>query len=376
MKAICVKDKRKKFFVQNISGNPAIVLIFPITRDGPGSLTKWESAISFINESRIDTFIVIDKTSKGTATQYFMENFNLEDKNLFVLPRSIKESHYETLGQITLDNNFWIMQLHDDDDWSGHIKLPEVVDLQASYFSKFFMVGKSNEIIEKFGFTTPGRVNFTLVPSRIWNQFANFIENQNYHVAGSLDSTLNQMVQLSCKLVPIPDFSYYYDNHNWETRKSSKSSLTKLAANDGWGDWVSIDIALFGRLLDNLSSLYYVKDFVTQLDIKEAHKSLMEHFNPRLRRRVLLKFEILLLRSELILSNTLGLGIDRIDWAGLAEQRLNRALFIRNSWAVKNLDQVIKLVESLEATNHFSILQYRFRFWKDTLAALEVLLRD
>ena len=303
MKTIYVKGKDEKFFVQNISGNPAIVLIFPITRDGPGSLSKWESAMSFFNKSKIDTFIVIDKTNKGAATEYFIENFTYEDKNLYVLPRSINESHYETLGQITLDDNFWIMQLHDDDSWNGFITLPEVINLEASYFSNFFIVGKSKEIVEELGFTTPGRVNFTLVPSQTLNLFSKFIEDQNYHVAGSLDSTLNQMVQMSCKLLPISDFSYYYDNHNWETRKSSKRSLTKLAANDGWNNWVSIDIALFGRLLDNLASLYYVKDLVTQLKIKIVYRALMGQFKPRLRRRILLNFEIFVLRSESIFSN-------------------------------------------------------------------------
>ena len=132
MKTICVKSGNN-LFVENSSGNPSIILIFPITRDGQGSISKWESAINFVNKSTIDSFIIIDKTSQGTATQYFMNNFNADAKNLYVLPRSINESHYETLGSVELDNNLWIMQLHDDDSWDGFVALPKLIDETAAY---------------------------------------------------------------------------------------------------------------------------------------------------------------------------------------------------------------------------------------------------
>ena len=237
LKTIHKKTEGENFLLENTSKEPAIVLIFPITRDEESSLAKWESAISLVNDSKIDSFVVIDKTRKGTATKYFMENFNLEDKDLFILPRKIEESHYESLGAIEVGDNFWVMQLHDDDDWSGSVALPEVINPNAAYYSKFFIKNHLKKNSEEIDFLTPGRINFILVPSHIWNQFALFIQNQNYHVAGSLDATLNQMVQLCCEFLPIPNFSYYYNNHNWESRKSSKNSLNKLAKYDGWEAW-------------------------------------------------------------------------------------------------------------------------------------------
>ena len=355
MKTICVKSDNN-LVVQNISGNPSIILIFPITRDGQGSISKWESAISFVNRSTIDSFIVIDKTSQGTASQYFMSNFNVETKNLYVLPRSINESHYETLGCIELDSNLWIMQLHDDDTWDGFVALPKLIDKAAAYYSDFFMVNESDKITQHLGFSTPGRINFTLLPSHVWNMFAKFIQNQNYHVAGSLDSTLNQMVQMCCDLLPIPNFSYYYDNHNWDSKKSSKESLSKLVRNDGWGIWASVDMALFSRLLDNLSSLWYVKDFVTVHDIREMYTILINQIKPRLRRRLLIRFEILRLSMSIISPKSVIKKVDGISWLEIIKSKRASMVFIRNSWSARNFKNLIELIGFLENSGEFPIL--------------------
>lgn len=359
--------------MQNDSGAPTIVLIFPVTRDNQSSLAKWKSAIDFVNISKINSFIVIDKTAKGVATKYFMENFNLKEKDLYILPRSIEESHYESLGGIEVDNNSWVMQLHDDDKWTGSVALPEITNPKAYYFSKFFMTNRSGDFSEQFNFLTPGRINFTLVPSHIWNQFSLFIQHQNFHVAGSLDSTLNQMVRLSCEPISIPDFSYYYDNHNWETRKSSNRSLKKLAINDGWESWASIDIALFSRLLDNLASLIYIQEFAKLAEINAEFTKLMKGFKPRFRRRVFLRLRILGLQISSIFTKLLSQNSDLSAKAMQISSKLKLYLFICDSWSVKNMNDVIQLIEVLERTENFDVLRPRFNSWKNGFLRLNIL---
>lgn len=373
MKSIYAKNLNDKFFVKNSSGKPEIVLIFPITRDGQESKTKWQAAIDFVHDSNIENFIVIDKTSQGSATKFFMEKFNLEEKKLYVLPRSIKESHYESLGGIEVDNNCWVMQLHDDDDWEGSVALPDNVKPSASYYSRFFMSQKPGRFFEQFDFTTPGRINFILVPSQIWNKFSLFIEDQNYHVAGSLDATLNQMVQLSTELLPIRNFSYYYDNHNWANRKSSQVSLNKLASSDGWGEWASIDIALFGRLLDNLTSLMYIQEFASQTEIKEKYLQLMKEFKSRIRHRISYKLKIFGLQIYSVLVKLLNMGADTKSLSDRNKSTIALATFIRKSWKVKRLDDVVELIEMLENMGNLHELKPRFRTWKKNISELEYL---
>ena len=342
----------------------------PITRSEVWSKTKWEAAVNFVANSEIETLIVVDKTKDASATEYFMESFNLPNRNLFILPRSISESHYESLGSIQLDENIWIMQLHDDDDWQGHVRLPEKIDPSAAYYSRFYIKNRTKEFMEENDFTYPARVNFVLTPAHIWNKFALIIQNQKYHVAGSMDSTLNLMVQLTCNLIPIPDCAYFYDNHNWASRIASRRSLLALTEKDGWSTWASIDIALLSRHLDNLSCLSYVAEFAEAEAINAAFESLMQRFKPRLRRETIIRLEILILKAMVNVRITSFLKDNAMTLNENLALKLSRASFIRNSWSIKQLTDVIELVRQLEKIENLTKLQNRFHFWHVALLNL------
>lgn len=370
MKKIMSKREFSTVFLSNASGQPKIVLIMPITRSEVWSKTKWEAAVNFVANSEIETLIVVDKTKDASATEYFMESFNLPNRNLFILPRSISESHYESLGSIQLDENIWIMQLHDDDDWQGHVRLPKKIDSSAAYYSRFYIKNRTKEFMEENDFTYPARVNFVLTPAHIWNKFALIIQDQKYHVAGSMDSTLNLMVQLTCNLIPIPDFAYFYDNHNWASRMASRRSLLALTEKDGWSTWASIDIALLSRHLDNLSCLSYVAEFAEVEAINAAFESLMQRFKPRLRRETIIRLEILILKAMVNVRITPFLKYNAMTLNENLALKLSRASFIRNSWSIKQLTDVIELVRQLEKIENLTKLQNRFHFWHVALSNL------
>ena len=371
LKKILRKEESSRIFLKNITGNPEIVLVMPVTRSEGWSTSKWEAAIEFVECSEIKTLILVDKTKDATATEYFLNNFNLPSRNLYILPRSISESHYESLGSIKLDKNLWLMQLHDDDEWTGHIKLPEKIDPAAAYYSRFFIKDKTKAFMEENDFSYPARINFVLTPAHIWNKFACIVEDQKFHVAGSMDSTLNLMVQLSCKFVPIPSFSYFYDNHNWASRRASRISLLKLTEKDGWSGWASIEIALLSRQLDNLSCLSYVAEFVEMDAMKTAYKSLMLRFKPRLRRKVRIRFEIFCLKV-IIGSHVLTLNKRRaFPLIETLNHKLSGAIFISKSWSIGQLPDVIELVRKLQIIDNLSPLQSRFQFWQDSLTKLD-----
>ena len=134
MKKIYDKRKDQTIFLENSTGTPEIVLIFPITRDFESSSEKWRLVLEFIEDSEISALVVIDKTEQASARDYFMNHFKIKDKRLFVLPRSIEDTLFDTVGEINLDKNMWIIQLHDDDHWNGKITLPKSPTPETVYF--------------------------------------------------------------------------------------------------------------------------------------------------------------------------------------------------------------------------------------------------
>jgi hypothetical protein len=372
MKSVLEKNKNIPFFVKNILDKPEIVLIFPVTRNEEKSPERWQAAIDFVQESQINYLILVDKTSGHIAGEYFLENFNSLTKNLYILPRSISESHYETLGEIQLDDNLWVMQLHDDDEWTGHLELPNKVNQDTAYYSKFVMKGGSGELTEEVGFSTPARINFTLIPSKIWNQFSLMIKDQGFHVAASLDGTLNQMVGLTCAFSPLEHFTYFYDNHNWEGRMAPKRSLNKLARHAGWEEWTSVEIALFNRLLDNLSSLAYVRKFAKQEDLKLKYLDLMGEFHPSIKRRIYATAELLSLRVLSILNLAFSSKNRHFQWGREIDSRLSRAIFFQGTRSVESLSDVVDLIRELENKKGFQTLERRFSFWSSTLSSLRL----
>jgi len=370
LKEVRSKEESETLFIQNTQGNPKIVLIMPITRNDTNSKSQWASAISFVEKSEIEFLIIVDKTIDNSATEFFMDKFNASNRNLYILPRSISESHYESLGSIQLGENMWVMQLHDDDYWEGHIVLPNLIEAKGVYYSQFYIKNRTGEYLEEKDFLTSARINFVLLPACIWNQFALLVQNQKFHVAGSLDSTLNQMAHLVCKFLPIPGFSYYYDNHNWAGPIVSKRSLKKLTESDGWGTWATTDIALLGRLLDNLSSLSYVQEFAEAEAITQTYMKLMRQFKPRLRRRMLIRLEIFTLQAFSSICRPLLQSFKAAHWERKLISKLARAKFVRDSWSIKQLTEVIELVRILQNEAQFGKLQNRFHFWHVTLLGL------
>jgi hypothetical protein len=372
MKSVSEKNADNPFFLKNISDKPEIVLIFPVTRNEEKSPERWQAAIDFIQESQINYLILVDKTSGHIAGKYFLENFKSLTKDLYILPRSINESHYESLGEIQLDDNLWVMQLHDDDEWTGHLELPSKVNQDTAYYSKFVMKSGSGDLTEEVGFSTPARINFTLIPSKIWNQFSLMIKDQGFHVAASLDGTLNQMVGLTCAFSPLEHFTYFYDNHNWEGRMAPKRSLNKLARHAGWEDWTSVEIALFNRLLDNLSSLAYVRKFAKHEDLKLKYLELMGEFHPSIKRRIYATIELLSLKVLSILNLAFSAKYKHSWWGREIDSRLSRAIFFHGCRNVENLSDVLDLIRKLENRKGFQTLERRFSFWSSTLSSLRL----
>ena len=371
MKTVYPNRENQPIFLQNTTGEPEMVLIFPITRGGEGNSKKWQTVFDFFAESQIKILVVIDKTEERTATDFFLTNFELVNKRLLVLQRSIEDTLFDSVGEIVLDKNMWVIQTHDDDRWSGKITMPEVSNLETVYSYDFYLQSKTKGTIEIEDYSMPNRIVFSLVPSRIWNRFSKLVRDQNYHVAGSFDFTLNRMAQLTCKFEYQSGYEYHWKDDNWETSQSSIAHLTRLAESDGWKQWSSPEIANFNRSIDSLSSLNCLRDMLSPTVIKSEAIRIIDEFRPSPKRR--LKYGILIptLRTEIIFRRIFVSSFGISDRRSLKlQKRLNLYKFIKKTWHVKSIENLIDLIAKIEALNSFEKLQFRFKFWKLSLSEL------
>lgn len=372
MKSIYEKQEGSPYFLQNITGNPEIVLIFPITRDISKNSEKWKSVLEFVENSEIGTLLIIDKTELRSASTYFMDYFYFSNKRLVVFPRSINDTLFDSVGEIVLDKNMWIIQLHDDDKWNGTITLPEVAQSSSVYFSDFYLESDTKGKHKINDYSMPNRIVFSLVPANLWNRFSKLIQDHQYHVAGSFDFTFNLMAHLSCKFVYQPGFEYHWKDDNWDTSKNAIAHLTKLAQSDGWKEWSSPEIANFNRTVDCLSAINYIKDLSDSETIAAEIRKLLLSFRPSIKKRI--KYGVLfpILKVEIELRKILFFATKSKHFnSELQTEQMNLYRFIVMSWRIKTLGDVIDSINFLDSMKNFKALKLRFQFWKQTLKVLK-----
>jgi hypothetical protein len=372
VKTIYTKQKEHSLYLKNLSETPEIVLIFPVTRNSMKSSEKWKQVLKFIEESEISILVVIDKTEKGSASSYFMNHFEILGKQLFVLPRSIEDTLFDTLGEIILDKNMWILQLHDDDHWRGKVAVPEDAREKAVYFSDFYLNSETKGSIRIEDFSMPNRIVFSLIPSFVWNQFSRLVRDQKYHVAGSFDYVLNNMAQLVCEFEYKPGFLYYWKDDNWNTPNHAVAHLTTLTRNDGWENWSSPEISIYNRTIDSLASLNYIKECLSPLQVKLEIETKIKGFVPSLRKRI--KYNVYILGLSVILK-FYKLVFTAVGAFGQRSFKLEKQLifyqFIKQSWKIDSIDDLIKSIDYIEFLGGFKRLQDRFQFWKQALSDLK-----
>lgn len=367
-----MKSENETLFIHNHSKRPEIVLVFPITRDLGDNPKKWNSVLNFVKQSDVGTLLVIDKTESGSATEYFMEYFQLMEKHLIILPRSINDTLFDTVGEIVLDTNMWIIQLHDDDDWSGFLNLPQLVEPCTVYYSKFYLNSKTKGLMEIPDYSMPNRIVFSLVPTKVWNRFTSLIQDQKYHVAGSFDFTLNLMAHLVCIFEFNSGFEYHWKDDNWDTSRNAIEHLTQLARKDGWGWWSSPEIANFNRTLDSLASLAYINDLLSPKALEVQILSLLKSFQPSSKKRIKLKLIIPILRAKAKCTEYLDthMKFGNLEIRKSSEQ-LELHKFLRTSWSTKNLTDVLNMISVLETHVGFDSLHNRFAQWRKSITHLK-----
>jgi hypothetical protein len=343
-----------------------VAILFPMTREKEVNIFRWEKLISTVNLSNVTALILIDKTPFHQATDYFARKEKEILANTIIFQRPRNEPTHDSQSLIKLENGLWIIQMHDDDDWEGHLEIPLGTNENSIVRTDFFLVsgGTSKKV------TDPNwpdcRSIFSLLPSIVWNRFASLISEQGGHVAGSIDSSLNIAVSLIEPKYMSTAFKYFYDNRHWDSRKLSKQHLIRLTKEDGWGDFATIEMSLVSRAIDGIASLIFFSDLYSDNEFRLQINKWISATKPHILRTYLKKFEILFL---VLGKNLLKVG-GPYKLANLRRSCSNSILYRRilvSAWDAKKIEDYREIVEVLLGLQSLPLLQSRFYFWQREL---------
>jgi len=356
-----------KAHINNLKGEPGIIVLLPITRTSSNSKANWIKILKIIESSDVAALVIIDKTPNNEAALFFNKSFSFESVDLYIINRPTSEPIYDSQAYVKIDDSFWILQLHDDDTWGGSLTLPHDSTGLHLFSTNFYFAGKFSTECVTWENSPPARINFTLIPGTIWNRFTEFIDAQEGHVAGSVDSALNLVSRLICEESTIKSFHYVYDNRHWENKISASKNLSVLALQDGWSEFAGPDIQILNRNIDYLAALIFFQDLIPNEAFAIAESKLFLNFRPSIKKRILVYAHSL----SLIPINAMLKGILSIYPLGSLVKLQNRILKLidlnqtkQRSWKIKSRNDICALGNAWLTSGRFPLINARFRFWE------------
>ena len=359
--------------IPNPSGLPNLVILFPVTRVGLEAKKRWRALISTINASQVSALVVIDKTGRGEAKEYFNAHARELKTRLYIIERDSLEPIFDSQKYVLLDEMLWIQQLHDDDTWNGFLGLPSSADKTDLFLVQFHTGADFSFIQIDDEKAPPARVIFSAIPAHIWNRFSAFICAQGGHAAGSMDSTLSTVALIICNLKPLPNFNYLYSSRHWSRRSEADSHLKSLSFTDGWLDLSSVEIAILNRLYDNLSALNFFSDLIPLRMTIEAQNLLLSSYQPKLPKKLQVTFSFAIANYFLgpLFRVTSWIGIGSLSSTGRHYEesaKLNRLLI--KSMKADSLPKILDFIENNLSGEAMPKLAARFDFWHQEISAL------
>ncbi len=355
-------------FIKGSESNKNLVVLFPMTRSIKLNSGRWEKLISTVNESKVGTLVLIDKTENHHATDFFVEHKKFITSELVILQRPRDEPTHDSQTFIRLEHGLWILQMHDDDDWNGSIVLPLDLNEMTILRTQFTVVDGRKSVIAQ-NFNEPDcRSIFSILPAPVWNHFAKMIQEQGGHVAGSIDSSLNLVVSKLEPSILIHNFNYIYDNRHWGTRRKANRQLRKITQEDGWGRFATIEISLVGRTIDGISSLIYFSSFLNKEQFESQLATWIKSTKPRTLRLRVKFIQLTFLRIWIRLLKVTGMAKNLLD---TIEHKYIYHSVLLKSWTGRDAEDYLEVVGLLLQQNSLASLYPRFSFWKAQLEHLK-----
>lgn len=373
----------KYLFVLNSQKKRGLVILVPITRIGTNAVKKWIEIIGTVNSSEVQSLVILDKTPNQEASKYFKKLSDSINAELIILVRPPTEQYFDSMKYVRLDEQLWILQLHDDDAWEGRLKIPDQLGQQRIFLSSFISVNEDEITAITDTQSFPQRVIFSCLPARIWNRFIDFIECQGGHTAGSADSTLALVAYTSSEIELNVDFTYYYSTGNWDNRKSARKHLTKLCQDDGWESLSSPRIAVMNRCIDNITGLVFFREYIQRDVFQKSVDSQIYSLRLGKKKKVLFKCLVSVLNYfispilDVLSLIALGSLRHRIQSLNLLTHNiLSQFQIILILDEIRNPQELLGFIERDLQDLNLSKLKVRFDFWVSQMSIYVSLIKN
>jgi hypothetical protein len=344
------------------------VVLLPITRVTSKAMANWEKILKVAEDSETPAIIVLDKTPNGEATSFFEKFCELKLTDIYIIRRPSYEPIYDSQRFVTISKEMWIIQLHDDDEWSGLLQIPQDANELEMFSTEFMFKDKRQSL--KWETSPPARINFTILPSQIWNRFSEFISSQGGHVAGSVDSTLDRVSRTICTRRHVSNFTYVYDNRHWKQRRNASKNLKILAKQDGWSFLSCVDIQLLNRAIDGITAIEFFRDLIPQSKVDECRIEEFRKLSLTRRRRfflgVVYTFTLLLKFTNYAIFKIIKLAFISRNMVFLNDASF-KYRFLLNVTNSRNKLELRNHITELRETMLISQLTDRFIFWEKML---------
>jgi hypothetical protein len=351
--------------VETSQKNLAVVVLLPVTRVTAKARANWEKILKILEDSRTPALVVLDKTPNEEASRFFEKHDTLSFTDIYLIRRPPNEPIYDSQKFIRISKRLWIVQLHDDDDWGGALNIPQNATELELFSTEFFFDDNTQNL--DWTNSPPARINFTILPSIVWNRFGQFIVAQGGHVAGSMDSTLDLVSRAICNRRHISQFSYVYSNRHWKKKSRASENLETLAKIDGWSFMSCADIQLMNRAIDGICALEFFSDLIPLSRIDEYRLQQFKKLGLTPKRRILIisrYYATLLLQifcdsmEKLLQQTFLQKRLIRLN------QALLKYYFLLGITKSKNREELAKFVVELRESELIPELESRFFFWE------------
>ena len=368
-------SKTNYLFVRNSQQKSGLILLVPLTRIGANATRKWQEIVDTVNSSEVQSLVIIDKTPNKEASEYFKNLSSTLNAELLILFRPPSEQYFDSMKYIKLDEQLWILQLHDDDAWEGRLKIPDHIEPQRIFLSGFISVNKQGATTITDTESFPQRIIFSCLPARTWNKFVEFIESQGGHTAGSADSTLALVAYASSEFDLNGDFTYCYSTNNWDIRKSAQKHLTKLSQEDGWESFSSPRIAVMNRSIDNIAAVIFFRHHIQRNILLNLLNNQFHSFRLRNQKKVLFKIFTFILQYIIlpilkILSSLTSGHLRRKVYSIYILMRdvQGQLKIILISDEIRNLQNLEDFIQNVLQNLYYPKLTKRFDFWVEQIS--------
>lgn len=242
--------------------NPSskLVILLPVTRKTLSK--KYINGLKTLRESPVEKrFVIINKTS-DKVIELLKECLTNTTQSEIEIINSHGSGIFEGFLGVELQDNEWIMQVHDDDWGTGYVRefnpISRYSVLQPTWIGRFRFVVSSK------------RRNawiFSATPKIFWDALLSYLKFVDEKPFPSSDQTLNSLIDLIGNREKLVGYKYHYSNKNWR-RRSSDSHLRKILSESNLGGYNSPKVAILNLKIDILVFLVFIsrKDIFKEFD--------------------------------------------------------------------------------------------------------------